>query len=255
MSEEPYNPGAFDAKRAAQANMRRPEIKRFYKEASIAEVEGGYALRLDGRAAHTPRRRPIVAPTRPVAELIAAEWAGQGPVIDPNAMPATRLVHSALDGVADALAETRAEIVRYAGSDLVCYRASEPAELISWQARAYDPVLDWASEVLGARFAVAEGVMFVEQPRKAIHAFEAALARHDGPLALAALSSLTSLSGSALMALMVARGALAPDEAWRAAHVDEDFQILKWGEDEEAAERRRARGQEFETAARIALSV
>lgn len=245
----------FDPMRAAQANMRDPVVKRFYKEVSVAEVEGGFALRLDGRGARTPGKQPLVAPTRAVAELIAAEWAEQGASIEPASMPATRLANSALDGVAGALAETRADIVRYAGSDLLCYRAEEPAELISLQAAAHDPVLDWASEVLGARFAVGQGVMFIEQPRAAVAAFEAAVARHQSAFALAALSSLTSLCGSALLALMVARGALAPEDAWRAAHVDEDFQISKWGEDHEAAERRVARWREFEAAAKIALAL
>jgi len=247
---EPFNP-----MRAAQANMRDPEVKRFYKEVSVAEVESGFALRLDGRGARTPGKRPLVAPTRAIAELIAAEWAAQGDVIEPAEMPATRLANSALDGVAGALAETRKEIVRYAGSDLVCYRAEDPAELIALQAEAHDPVLDWAAEALGARFVTGQGVMFITQPPAAIEAFEAAVRRHQGAFALAALHSLTSLSGSALIALMVARGALAPEQAWRAAHVDEDFQISKWGEDDEAVERRRARWREFEAAAKIAVAL
>ena len=245
MNDAPFNP-----MRAAQASMRAPSIKRFYAEAAVKEVPGGFAVELDGRGARTPGKKPLIAPSRAVAELIAAEFASQGGTIESASMPATRLANSALDGVAGALAETRAEIAKYAGSDLVCYRAGEPAELVALQAAAHDPVLDWALEVLGARFRVAEGVMFVEQPAGAREAFAAALERHPGPFAIAALHSLTSLSGSALIALMTARGVLTPEEAWRAAHVDEDFQISKWGEDAEAAQRRQARWREFQAAAR-----
>src|SRR5580692_6072734 len=102
----------------ARDPMRAAPIKRFFKQASIGEAEGGgFALSLDGRRAHTPGRRALVLPTRAIAELIAAEWAGQGEIIDPAAMPATRLANSAIDGVADAMEETRAEIARYAGAD------------------------------------------------------------------------------------------------------------------------------------------
>ncbi len=244
-----------DPIRAIQADMRPPEVKRFYKEASVAEADGGFALRLDGRGARTPGKRPIAAPTRAIAELIAAEWAAQEKLIEPASMPVTRLVNSAIDGVSETLAETRTEIARYAGSDLVCYRCDEPAELVALQSRAFDPVLEWASEALGARFVTTLGVMFVEQPPEARAAFEAALDRHQGPFALAALSSMTSLSGSALLALMTARGVLSAEEAWRIAHVDEDFQIKRWGQDDEAVERRQARWREFEAAAKVARAV
>ena len=134
-----------DPMRAAQANMRPPALRRFYKSAEVVAVDGGgFALRLDGRGARTPGKRPLVAPTRAVAEVIVAEWTAQGETIEPMSMPATRLANSAIDGVADALAATRAEIANYAAADLVCYRAETPEALVALQTEAYDPVLAWA---------------------------------------------------------------------------------------------------------------
>ena len=252
MSERaPYDPNANDPMGAAQANMRPAVLRRFFKEASIVEVDGGFALKLDGRGARTPGKAPLVAPRRAIAELIAAEWAGQGEIIEPWTMPATRLANSAIDGVSKTLRETRAEVAQYAGSDLVCYRGEEPADLAAMQSQAHDPVLAWAREALGARFALARGVMFIEQPRAALERVEAAVGRYEDPFAVASLHVLTSLSGSALLALMIAHGAMDAQQAWRAAHVDEDFQILKWGVDEEARERREARWSEFATAAKV----
>jgi chaperone required for assembly of F1-ATPase len=245
-----------DPMRAAQANMRPPALRRFYKRVDVAAADGGgFALRLDGRGARTPGKRPLVAPTRAVAELIAAEWAGQGETIEPMAMPATRLANSAIDGVADALAETRAEIARYAAADLVCYRAEAPAALVALQAEAYDPALAWAREKLGARFVVTVGVAHVAQPEAALAAARSAVEAYADPFAVAALHVTTSLTGSLLLALMTAKGALTPQAAWRAAHVDEDFQIARWGEDEEATARRAARWRDFEAAARVMAAV
>jgi chaperone required for assembly of F1-ATPase len=235
----------------AQKNMRGPEIKRFYRTASVEETKGGWALKLDGRLAHTPGKAPLVAPTRALAELIAAEWNAQGEMIVPRTMPATRLANSAIDGVARAIEETRAEIARYAGSDLVCYRASEPEVLRTRQAAAFDPVLAWAERELSARFALAEGVTHIAQPEEAMQRVKAVLSTYDDPFSLAALHVLTSLSGSALIALALAFGAISAQAGWAAAHVDEDFQISKWGEDFEAGERRKARWREFEAAARV----
>jgi chaperone required for assembly of F1-ATPase len=180
---------------------------------------------------------------------VAEEWERQRDTIDPADMPMTRLLNSAIDGVAHTMAETRADILSYAGSDLICYRAEEPDTLVARQAHVFDPVLRWAAESLGARFNVTNGVMHVAQPPEALAAIDAELGAYDDPVALAALSVMTTLTGSALLALAVARGYLLPEAAWQAAHVDEDFQAERWGADAEAAARRKARWREFEAAA------
>jgi chaperone required for assembly of F1-ATPase len=244
MSDAPRDP-----MRAAQANMRRLPVKRFYKAVEVGEADGRHALLLDGRRARTPGRNPLAAQSRALMLEVAAEWERQTDTIDPTEMPLTRLLNSAIDGVARTMAETRADILGYAGSDLLCYRAEEPDALVARQAHAFDPVLRWAAESLGARFNVTAGVMHVAQPHAALAAIGAALDAYDDPAALAALSVMMTLTGSALLALAVARGFLSPEAAWRAAHIDEDFQGERWGEDAEAMARRQARRREFEAAA------
>jgi len=241
-----------DPMRAAQANMRPPALRRFYKRAEVVAADGGgFAVRLDDRAVRTPGKRPLVASTRAVAELIAAEWAAQGETIEPMSMPTTRLANSAIDGVAGALAATRAAIANYAATDLVCYRAAAPEALVALQAAAYDAVLAWARDTLGAGLVTTVGVAHVAQPEAALAAARAAVEAYADPFAVAALHVMTSLTGSLLIALMTARGALSAEAAWRAAHVDEDFQIGLWGEDDEAKRRRAARRRDFEAAAKV----
>ncbi len=247
MSE--MNEAPRDPMRAAQANMRPPPVGRFYKAVEVREADGRHALLLDGRAARTPGRNPLSATSRPLMLKVAEEWERQHETIVPADMPLTRLLNSAIDGVAHTMAETRADILRYAGSDLLCYRAEEPDMLVARQAQAFDPVLRWAAEQLRARFTVAAGVMHVAQPPEALAAVGAALDAYNDPVALAALSAMTTLTGSALLALAVARGFLSAEAAWRAAHVDEDFQAERWGADSEAMARREARWREFEAAA------
>src|SRR5271166_4645070 len=166
--------GPQNPMRAAQLNMRPAPVRRFYKVVALSEADGLHALILDGRRARTPGRDPLAARSRAVMQRVAEEWARQGEALDPTDMPVTRLVNSALDGVAKAMEETRAEIVRYAGSDLLCYRAEGPEELAERQRRAFDPVLDWAFDQLGQRFVLAAGVMHVGQPPELIAAFAAA---------------------------------------------------------------------------------
>jgi chaperone required for assembly of F1-ATPase len=247
MSE--MNEAPRDPMRAAQANMRPEPIRRFYKTVEVREADGRFVLSLDGRQARTPGRNPVAATSRALMLKVAAEWDRQREPIDPADMPLTRLLNSAIDGVARTMAETRADILRYAGSDLICYRAEGPETLAERQHLAFDPVLRWAAEGIGARFNVTAGVVHIAQPREALEAVGAALVAYDDPAALAALSVLTTLTGSALLALAVAGGFLSPEAAWRAAHIDEDFQAERWGVDAEARARREARWREMEAAA------
>jgi chaperone required for assembly of F1-ATPase len=239
-------PNPIEAARRLAAPTRQ---KRFYKAAAMEAEEGGFLLRLDGKRAMTPARNPLAVPHRHLAEAIRAEWAGQGEFIDPSAMPVTRLANSAIDGVAARLAEVRAEVLGYAGTDLLCYRAGEPEGLVLRQREAWDPVLAWAEESFG-RFVLAEGIVHVTQPEATLEALTAAVQAFDDPFRLAGLSLATTLTGSALIALALAEGAIDVDAAWAAAHVDEDWNIAQWGEDAEAMKRRARRFEDFRAAAR-----
>ncbi len=243
---EPIDPVAM-----ARRDLQKVLPRRFFKEASALEGEGGFALVLDGKSAHTPGRLPIRTPSQALTEALAGEWNAQGAFIDPSSMPLTRIVNSALDGVCREMDEVRAEIVKYAGSDLLCYRAGEPESLVAAQAQAWDPILAWARDDLGARLICAQGVIFAAQPAPAIEAVARVVEDVASPLALAALSVMTTITGSALLALAVAHGRLTAAQAWASAHVDEDFQIRNWGEDEEAAVRRAKRWLDMEAAAKV----
>jgi len=243
--------GGKNPMRAAQANMRPQALRRFYKAAEARQEDGRFVLSLDGRRARTPGRNALAHASGALMARVAEEWARQRETIDPADMPLTRLMNSAIDGVAHTMAETRADILRYAGADLLCYRPEAPDALVARQAHGHDPVLRWAAETLGARFHVTSGIVHVAQPPEALAAIGAALDAYDDPTALAALSVMTTLTGSALIALAVARGFLRPEAAWRVAHIDEHFQAERWGVDAEAAARREARWREFEAAASV----
>lgn len=228
----------------------RPLPKRFYKAASVSPSGGSFRILLDDRPVRTPKKAALALPTRALAEAIAAEWAAQGERIDPATMPLTKLANTVLDGVVGREGDLRADIGKYASSDLVCYRAGEPEGLIALQAQHWDPVLDWARTALGARFILAQGLMPVSQSQKALNAISAVISDLD-PYRLAALHVMTTLTGSALIALAVLKGQLSPEAAWDAAHVDEDWQISQWGEDAEATARRARRRAELEAAFRL----
>ena len=228
---------------------RTPPRKRFYREAGVAPHEAGFAVVLDGRVARTPAGKPLAVRSEAIAGALAAEWSAQGERLDPAAMPLTRLVNSAIDGVAMQMAAVRADIVRYAETDLVCYRAEGPERLIALQNAHWSPLVDYARAALGARLALAEGIMHVGQDSETVAAIDAALENYDA-LALAAIHTVTTLTGSAVIALAVAGGTLTPEAAWIAAHVDEDWQMSQWGKDELALQRRELRWREMAAASK-----
>jgi chaperone required for assembly of F1-ATPase len=224
--------------------------KRFYSEVATREDGGGAALLLDGKPVRTPGKAPFVVPNAALAEAIAEEWRGQGERIDPETMPLTKLANSIIDGVAGNEASVIDDILSYAGSDLLCYRAEGPQGLIAAQAKHWDPLLAWAERELNAPLRQVAGVVHVQQPASSLAAIERRLGAF-GAFELAALHVMTQLTGSALLPLAVALGKLTPEQAWAAAHVDEDWQISQWGEDAEAAARRAHRKRDFDAAAKM----
>ncbi|MER8915348.1 ATP12 family chaperone protein [Mesorhizobium sp. M0761] len=234
-----------DPVRRAQIQMKTHLPKRFYKDVSVAAVEDGFAVHLDGKPVRTPGKALLALPTEKAAALVANEFAAQGETIDPVTMPVLRLVNTAIDGVASDPQAVLEDVLRFASSDLTCYRADAPQGLVERQNQHWDPVIDWARATLGARFNLAEGIIHVEQPRESLAVLGAHLAQRAEPLRLAAIHVMTSLTGSALLALAVDYGALDGDAAWAAGHVDEDWQVEHWGQDAEAVARRSARKRDM----------
>lgn len=235
----------------AQKQMQKPLPKRFYKDVSVSEESGVFTILLDGKNVRTPARNPLSVPSATLAEDLRAEWDAQTEVIDPLTMPLTRMVNTAIDGIAADSRPVFDDIVRFAGNDMLCYRADTPEELVTRQKVRWNPVLAWVANEAGAHFTTTEGVMHQEQPASAIAAFSKHLERHSTALELAALHTVTTLTGSAILALAFAEGHVSLDEAWSLAHLEEDWTAEQWGEDEEATLRREKRFVEMQTAARI----
>ncbi|TMJ01769.1 MAG: ATPase [Alphaproteobacteria bacterium] len=249
--EDLFGNEPLDPVEAARRNMRPNLRKRFYQAATAGEGVP-YPLLLDGRPVRTPAGNMLAAPTLPLAQAIAAEWEAQGERIDPAAMPLTRLANTIIDGVAPNAEPVTQEIAQYLGSDLVCYRASTPEGLVAKQAQHWDPILAWTCAALGARFVLGEGVIFVAQPEDAVAMARAAIP--SNPWRLGAISLITTLTGSALIALAVAGGRLGVEDAWAAAHVDEDWNMDFWGRDELAMQRRAARFADMQAAGAVLSS-
>jgi chaperone required for assembly of F1-ATPase len=253
--EELFRNDPLDPTEAARRAMRPQLRRRFYEQVSVAEGEGGFGLALDGRPVKTPARRVLAAPSHPLAEALAEEWRAQREYIDPSAMPLTRLANSIIDGVADALGQVAAEMEKYLASDLVFYRATTPPGLVARQQAAWDTLVAWARDALGARFVLAEGLAFVAQPEAALAAARAAIPRdptkREEIWRLGALHTITTLTGSGLIALAVMHGRLSVADAWAAAHVDEDWNMEQWGRDDLALERRTFRFAEMQAAGKV----
>ncbi|MEE9313084.1 MAG: ATP12 family protein [Rhizobiaceae bacterium] len=230
-----------DPMRVAQPSRESQLPKRFYKEASVAAIENEFQIHLDGKPIRTPGKTILAVANEAVAKTMAVEWGAQKERIDPMTMPVTRLVNTAIDGVALDMQAVKEDIIRYSGTDMLCYRVSQPRGLAALQVQHWDPLLDWAQSALGAQFVLAEGIMHMEQPPEAIASFSAHVGMIDNPIVLAATHVVMALTGSAIIAMAVNKAELDADEAWKIAHLDEDWNIEQWGSDEEAEERRTKR--------------
>ncbi len=216
-------------------------MKRFYTAVAITSAGG---ITLDGRPVRTPARALLEVPSAALASAIAAEWAAQGEEIDPRSMPMTGLANAAIDRVPGDRATFAAGLAAYAETELLCYRAAEPPELVVRQNEVWNPVLDWARGRYDASFTLVTGIMHQPQPPATLARLADAVLTQDA-WHLAALSPLITISGSLIVALAVVEGALKPQAAFDIAHLDELWQAELWGEDYFALEARAVRQADF----------
>lgn len=242
---------APDPMGSAQRSMRPRLPKRFYKEVAVAETEDGHIINLDDRAVKTPSKKTLVFKTQAAASHVAKEFSSQRDVLDPKLMPCFRLSNTAADGVSQDMQAVKEDILRFCGTDLLCYRADTPEELVKRQRAVWDGPLDWAENLLSAQFTIIEGVIHVAQPRETIAAYGAHLTTIEDPLTLSAFHSMMTLTGSAILALAIYKGHMTAAEAWTASYVDDDYMIEQWGEDDEAKDRRAYRWAEMDAADRM----
>ncbi len=220
------------------------KAKRFWKETSVTEVEGGFSVLLDGRPVRTPNKSALTLPTVEMAEAVAAEWEAQEGVIEPLSMPVTRSANSAIDKVTPQRADVVSMLAGYAETDLLCHRADFPEGLADLQRKGWDPVLDWAREKHQAPLKVVVGILPAEQPQESLTKFHNLVDGYSA-FSLTALHDLIGLSGSIVLGLWVAQGAGDAEAAWNLSRIDEDWQIAQWGEDEEATEMANAKKDQF----------
>ncbi|HCP01436.1 MAG: ATPase [Alphaproteobacteria bacterium] len=215
-------------------------MKRFYNDVATTSVdrnEGVYEVQLDGRGVRTPLRRALQVPGEALANAIADEWRTQGEEINVHSMPLMRMAATAVDRIADDPGAYIDQIAAYGRTDLVCYRAEAPQELVVRQARVWQPLLDWVRDTYGSELLVTDGLLPVEQPVESLSRLRAAVAE-NGHYELSALGVVASASGSLVVALAMASGHLDAEAAFNASQLDETYQVELWGEDEEAQARR-----------------
>lgn len=220
-------------------------MKRFYKDVTVAPMDGGFGIRLDGRPVRTPGRAPLAVPTLNLAERIAREWREQGEDIDPRKMRFTGLANAAIDRVMPDPGAFAQGIAAYGESDLLCYRASDPEPLVQRQSDRWDPLLEWARHRYDIHFVIVTGIMHAAQPSETLTRLGAAVASYS-PFILAALSPIVSLTGSLVASLALLEGAAEAGEIWEAAQLDELWQVEMWGEDALAAQVRAQKRAEYD---------
>lgn len=225
-------------------------MKRFWREVRVVPSDEGYGIALDGRTVNTPGRLKLALPSRALANAIAAEWAAVDGAIDPRAMPLTALANAAVERIAPNPAAHAAMLARYGESDLLCYRAEAPPELIARQAAAWDPLLGWARDHYGVTFALVSGVMHMPQPPETLARLGEAIAARSA-FELAALTPIVTITGSLVAALALVEDAATPDVVWAAALVDELWQETQWGADAQAVQARARRAAEYDAAVRF----
>ncbi|OCC25256.1 molecular chaperone [Croceicoccus estronivorus] len=226
-------------------------MKKFYKEALAESADGGWRVMLDGRGIKTAMGAPQVVPNETLANALASEWDGQGEEIDPAHFLFRDMADYAIDVVRPNRDAAIGELLRYAETDTLCYRADPDEALFQRQQEVWEPLLSSIEARHGVRFTRVSGIMHRPQPPETLEAIRRHLAEQDD-FALAALNTLASLSTSLSIALAALEEDADAEALWAAANCEEDWQMELWGKDYLAKERRDRRQAEFTNALRFA---
>ena len=206
-------------------------MKKFYKSAAAGTAPGGHVVRLDGKVIKTPLQNLLLLDSPALAEAIAQEWAAQGTEIQPLTMPLTRLANTMIDKARGPdRAAMNAEVLKYAGSDLICYFAAHPPALVRLHEEHWKPLLEWLKEKHGVALEAVSGIQYHPQPQAALDKLKRiveGLAAADFTI----VQSATASTGSLAIALALLEGKLSAAEAYEAACVDEIYQLKTWGAD------------------------
>ncbi|MEM1052367.1 MAG: ATP12 family protein [Pseudomonadota bacterium] len=219
-------------------------MKRFYKDVSTFQMSGGWQVALDGRAIRTVKGAAQIAPTRALAEALAAEWDAQGEKIDPKSMPLRDMADYAIDMVTADPAALIDKTVAYGDTDTLLYRADPDQPLYARQQEIWEPIVSELEQRLSIEFVRISGIIHRPQSADTLFALRQQLVNQT-PFALAAIEMMTHLAASLITGLSTA--ALGADALalWNAANLEEDWQAEEWGRDEEAEERRAKRETDF----------
>ena len=228
-------------------------MKRFWDTATAETAGQAWRVMLDGKPMRLPGGALLLLDNPALAHAIATEWqqAGgtKGGAMSAADTPLTRMAGTAQERVAPNAKAVALEIARYGETDLLCYRAEDPDDLVQRQAAQWQPWLDWAAQRYSARLLVTAGIMHRPQPPEALAALVAAVAAHP-PATLAALGLIVPATGSLILGLAVAEGVLSAESAIQAAQLDELYQAELWGVEWESEERRARIAADIALAAR-----
>lgn len=225
-------------------------MKRFYKKASAVKVDEGFGIELDGKPLKSPAKAPLVLPNGRLAEAVAAEWQAQEDRVVPDSMPIMSFVSTAIDRVMPQHEAVAGEITAFAGSDLLCYRATYPADLAAEQAAKWQPVLDWATLRFDVPFTVTDGVMPISQSAATLMVLGRHVVGYDS-FRLTGLHTLTTIYGSLVLALAAVEGEKTMADAFGVSQIDEEHQAHQWGRDEEATLRHERLSREIDATERF----
>ena len=214
-------------------------MKKFWKKVSIKKISfNSFQIMLDERILQTPLKRELILPNLNLAQEIAKEWDQDSINIKTESMIFYGLISTSLDKIIDNRNVYIDDILDYIDTDLICYRADNPKELVELQKSKWDPIILLVEKYIGTKVQVFIGV----SPNKQHYTV------HDGInnlidqfdiFEISALHRITNITGSIFLSLCVLRKDISKNEVFELSFLDELWQEENWGFDKENSQKRK----------------
>lgn len=209
------------------------KMKRFYEHAGVMEQDSSFLVVLDGRVVKTPAGSNLGSPTMALTKAMSGEWETQSVEIKPETMSLCKLAATAIDRLNKKRDEVIGITLKIAETDLLCYRVSEPEDLVALQNRAWNPELEWAMDELDVILKVTVGLIPVNQPEKSLLNLRNKLMSLTD-FQLMGVTNAASVAGSLILALSMFYGRIDAQVMFEKSILEEKYQVERWGKDNEA---------------------
>ena len=213
-------------------------MKKFWKIVQVKKkLKNSFEILLDKRILKTPMQKDLIFSNYKIAKETALEWDIDEKEINTENMVFYGLISTAIDKISNDKVSYIENVLGFINTDLICYRADGPNELVDLQNNSWNPIISFIKKYIDVELKFFIGVMPSKQSLDIFNRLKT-LINSFSDIEISALHRMTNLTGSIFISICILKGDVLKNEAFELSFLDELYQAKNWGIEEESLDKR-----------------